>query len=209
LNNQQGKPMNFHEFNGRCAVSLKTLDLPASREEIVSTLYRLEFRIVNVDIVAQAQSCIRFSEYRRGARISEAPQVFDCSSFIQWLYGRCGIEIPRRTIQQREFGRKIEVARIKRGDLVFTTGTRNYYLDDPEDNVGHVAMATSDGSVIHAVNSHGGVKESPVSNLTASRKFRGARRIVEDWGDLMTLVPPPRWEVRTSDDVRWILLQHL
>lgn len=201
--------MNHHAFGNRCAVDFRGLKLPISRSDALGILLRAGFRVAREDIISLARSCIGKSGYKRGARIGEAPGTVDCSSFIQWLYGRCGIEIPRRTIQQREFGRAAAPEDVRKGDLVFATGTKNYYLDDPARGVGHVAVATGDGTVVHAVSRCKGVKESPLKVLTRESRFRGVRRIVDDWDELIVLETPEDRDVRTSDDIRWIVLQNL
>jgi len=202
--------MNFHARNGRCAVDFRRLGLPVPGDRALEILRRLGFREETVDIVTLARERIGLTSYRRGASPNKAPNVVDCSSFTQWLFGQCGIELPRRSIQQRECGRALAVDDIRRGDLVFTTsGYRNYYWNDPADGVGHVAIATGDDTVVHARNSAKGVTESSLDCLTERHRFRGARRLVEDWVSLVTLVIPADREIISSDDIRWIVLQSL
>ncbi len=38
--------------------------------------------------------------YRYGAKPEEAPNVFDCSSFTQYVFKQVGIELPRTSIEQ-------------------------------------------------------------------------------------------------------------
>lgn len=203
--------MDHHAFDSRCAVDFRNLKLPVSRSDALGILLRAGFRVAREDIISLARSCIGKSGYKRGARLKESPGIVDCSSFTQWLYGRCGIEIPRRTIQQHGSGQSLAPGSyIRKGDLIFTAGTRNYYLDNPSRGVGHVAIATGTGTVIHAVNKCKGVKESNIEPLIyGSDKFRGIRRIVDDWDELIVLETPEDRDVRTSDDIRWIVLQNL
>lgn len=201
--------MRYQATGNRCAVILESLRLPIMCEEVLSILNRKGFRKIDVDVTMLARQCIRDSRYRRGARPHEAPQVVDCSSFIKWLHAQRGIWLPRRSIQQREHGEAISPSKIVAGDVVFASGWIDYYHDDPLDGVGHVGIATSNKTVIHAANKNDGVIESPLDAFTRERKFRGARRYIPKDVDVLTLEIPPSMDVETSDDLRWIVLQTL
>ena len=134
--------MEYRAVGNRCAVDIDSLKLPISRGEILEILVAKKFQVLEVNIVDLARQCIAESQYRRGARLFEAPSIFDCSSFIKWLYSQRGIWLPRRSIQQRELGESFEFDQIIAGDAVFVSGWIDYYLDDPADGVGHVGIAT-------------------------------------------------------------------
>lgn len=90
--------------------------------------------------------------YKYGARIDEAPNYFDCSLFLQYLYKQIGVDIPRATIDQAEFA-GIEVKDIKDmqvGDIIFLRGPRGHYNPRFPEGIGHAAIYTGDGKVIHA-----------------------------------------------------------
>jgi hypothetical protein len=96
------------------------------------------------------------------------------------------------------------------GDLIFTTGSVNYYHDDPAQGVGHVGIATGEGTVVHAANKRAGVIETDISKFVLNdTKFRGIRRYILDSARVITLHVPPIREVEVSDDIRWIVLQQL
>ena len=201
--------MEYRAVGYRCAVDIDLLQLPISREEIFLILDSKKFMVLEVDVVALAKKYIGVSKYRRGARLVEAPAVFDCSSFIKWLYGQCGIWLPRRSIQQRELGENINFSEIASGDVVFVSGWIDYYLDDPTDGVGHVGIATSDKTVIHAGNSKIGVVETPLDKFVGKDKFRGARRYIPKDREITIFETPIGREVEVADYIRWIVLQSL
>ncbi|MDO8663412.1 MAG: NlpC/P60 family protein [Candidatus Wildermuthbacteria bacterium] len=201
--------MEYRAVGNRCAVDIEALQLPISHKEALNLLASKGFSVVEVDLIALARKCIGESQYRRGARPSEAPSVVDCSSLMKWLYGQLGIWLPRRSIQQRELGETIQLDEIIAGDLVFTSSWLNYYLDNPSDGVGHVGIATNDNMVIHAANKKAGVIETPLSRFVSETTFRGARRYIPKNREIFTLETPTDREVESADDIKWIVLQSL
>lgn len=199
--------MKYFGVGGRCAVNLESLNLPINREEILRILFENGFRLVNLDMITLARECINSSIYRRGARPSEAPTIVDCSSLIKWLYAMRGIWIPRRSIQQREVGEVVSRNNVLKDDVVFTSGFIDYYLDDPSDGVGHVGIATGEGTVIHAAGKKIGVIESAFEYFAPEAKFRGVRRYVPMEREVFTFITPPNREIETSDDFKWVILQ--
>ncbi|MEK7649998.1 MAG: NlpC/P60 family protein [Patescibacteria group bacterium] len=201
--------MIFRAVGNRCAVHLNSLKLPTSQLETLSILRGKGFETIEVDIPTIARGFVGKAKYRRGARLSKAPSVFDCSSFMKWLYAERGIWLPRRSIQQREVGTFIHFQDIAACDLLFTTGAQNYFFDDPADGVGHVGIVTDRETVIHAANSKVGIIETPLHSFVNEENFRGARRIIPEALEVITLITPQGREVETSDDIRWIVLQSL
>lgn len=90
------------------------------------------------------------------------------------------------------------------GDLVFVSGELNYYFDDPADGVGHVGIATGQGTIVHAANSQVDIEEVDVSKFL-QKGFRGAKRIIPQNSNVLTLSVPPDRDVESSDDIRWII----
>ena len=200
--------MEYITTNGRCAVNLNSLNLPISNDEALKILKAKSFEVIDIDLIKLARKYIG-APYHRSIKISEAPAVFDCSSFTKYLYSQKGIWLPRRSIQQRALGEPVELEKITAGDLVFTSGSIDYYLDNPLDGVGHVGIATNDHTVIHAANKEKGVIESPLTEFTKQDKFRGARRYIPADVDIVTFIIPPSRDVEFSDDIKWIILQSL
>ena len=205
--------MEYRAVKGRCAVSLRSLHVPVSDEQALEILVAAGFSVVEVDIMRIARRCIPLSRsgfihYRRGARMVEAPWVVDCSSFVKWLYGRRGVWLPRRSIQQSERGWPVKLDELVAGDLIFTAGAVSYYYDDPAQGVGHVGMYSGVGTVIHAADSRAGVIETPLSRFVGD-SFRGARRYIPRDEKVITLKTPPWREIESSDDIKWIIYQSL
>jgi len=62
--------------------------------------------------------------YKFGAKTYEAPKTFDCSSFVQYLYKRIDINLPRTALGQALVGKTIASRKelLKVGDLLFFKG---------------------------------------------------------------------------------------
>ena len=201
--------MEYRAVGNRCAVILNSLCLPTSREETLTMLSHKGFALVQVDVIALARQCIGTSQYRRGSRLFEAPAVVDCSSFIRWIYAQRGIWLPRRSIQQRELGEAVNLDKLVAGDVVFVSGWIDYYHDDPTNGVGHVGIATGDGTVVHAADRKANVVETLLDKFVGKTKFRGAKRYIPQGVEVLTFETPVDREVEIADDIRWIILQSL
>lgn len=113
--------------------------------------------------------------YKYGARPWQAPRVFDCSSFVQYLYRRVGIEFPRVSIEQARHGMKVgSLRRLKIGDLVFLRGRVGRYTTDFPDGVGHVVMYIGLGRAIHAAGQRGTIGGKVIE--------QPLRTVVKGWG---------------------------
>ncbi len=201
--------MEYRAVGNRCAVVLAELHLPIPKEEVLAILSRKGFSVVEVDLIKLARDCVGSSKYRRGAKLTEAPDVFDCSSFIKWLYGECGIWLPRRSVQQSECGERVKLEDITAGDVIFTSSKINYYRDDPALGIGHVGIATNEWTVVHAANKRVDVIESSMDKFIGKDEFRVARRYIPKNTEVITLETPKNRGVEIADDIRWIVLQSL
>lgn len=202
--------MEFFPFKGRCALQLNELGLPMTRERVIEVLARRGFQKLDVGFVAMieaARGCIGRSEYRC-VRPEFAPAAVDCATLLIWLYGQRGIALPRHPIAQRKVGRPVDLPEVRIGDLLFTQGANPLYDDDPNDAVGHCGIVTERGTVISAANRKRGVIEEPIGSFVRNMsQFRGARRIIEDDGDVITFqIPPSAWVV-SSYDLKYFILK--
>ncbi|OGZ67902.1 MAG: hypothetical protein A3D44_00120 [Candidatus Staskawiczbacteria bacterium RIFCSPHIGHO2_02_FULL_42_22] len=195
--------MIYQKVDNRCAFTLAIANLDVSRNNILKVLIKKGFEIKNTDIIKSARQLIGNSRYRKGARMSEAPLMVDCSSFIKWLYGICGIWLPRNLFlwqdlgERVNFGDTVDFDKSTEGDIIFTTDV-NYI------GVGHVGLATGKNTMIHATN-HAGVEEISFDSLVKQRLICMIRRIIPDNLETITLLLPAEEEIETSDDIEWLV----
>ncbi len=202
--------MIFRAVNGRCAADLGSLDLPVGADEALAMLRRCGLEPIRADLIGECRALVGRVRYRRGARLAEAPAVLDCSGLVKWAFGRLGVWVPRRAVQQFSAGTPAAAGDGRAGDLVFASGLIDCYDTDVASAVGHVGILTGAGTVVHAANSRRGVVESPLSAFTKDGAAgRGLRRVVPDLGALVTFALPADRDLETSDDLRWLVLQSM
>ena len=117
--------------------------------------------------------------YVYGAKSSTAPKNFDCSSFVQYLYKRIGVKLPRTTINQVDVGEPVKnIEKLEVGDLVFLHGTVGRYNHEFPQGIGHVAMYIGNGEVVHAAGSSRGDKvvREKLRSVIADYKLVAMRR---------------------------------
>ncbi|KHK02323.1 C40 family peptidase [Desulfovibrio sp. TomC] len=83
----------------------------------------------------------------------ESPgQGFDCSGFVQWVYARHGIRLPRRTQDQLMAGRPVPREELQAGDLIF-------FAPSGKLSSLHVGIFDGHGGFIHSPSSGGRVRQ--------------------------------------------------
>ena len=99
------------------------------------------------------------------------PSGFDCSGFVQYVFGRHGTALPREVRDQYRTGRRVDVNNAQPGDLVFfqTSGR----------GASHVGVVIGDGRFVHAPSSRGVVRVERYDGSYWSRRVVGARRVVD------------------------------
>ncbi len=199
----------YRAVGRKCAVDFNDFAEFMTKEEALPILKRLKFKILHLNVLDVASSRIGISSYKVGAEMSEAPGTLDCSSFVKWCYGKLGIWLPRRAVQQKEAAEEISMDELSPGDLVFTSGNGNYYNQNPFMKIGHVGIATGRGSVIHASAKQKGVLESTMDEFLTTGESRGAGRVIPKGSDLVTLEASTAHCVETSDDVRWLIAPNI
>jgi cell wall-associated NlpC family hydrolase len=113
------------------------------------------------------------TRYRYGG---ERPaEGFDCSGFVQYVFGRHGVELPRTSAVQAGAGRAVPAAigALRPGDLMFFA-TGGHGID-------HVAIYAGDGRIIHAASGAGQVRYDEVDTDRGEwllERFVASRRVL-------------------------------
>jgi cell wall-associated NlpC family hydrolase len=117
-------------------------------------------------VVATALALVG-TPYRDGG---SAPDGFDCSGFVQYVFGRHGWHVPRTVAAQFLAGRPVATGDVRAGDLLFfaTMG------EGPT----HVAIALEGGRFVHAPSGRGRVRVDSFVGRYWPPRYVGARRLV-------------------------------
>ena len=113
--------------------------------------------------------------YRRGGA---SPDGFDAPGFVQYLYAKEGVQLPRTTRELAESGVEVStrIGSLRPGDLLI-------FANDGT-NPDHVAIYAGRSRIIHATASGGGVRYDTIGESDRGEWFAdhlvAARRVVND-----------------------------
>ncbi|HHS49091.1 MAG TPA: LysM peptidoglycan-binding domain-containing protein [Desulfurella acetivorans] len=94
----------------------------------------------------------------------------DCSGFVQDIFAKFHIKLPRTSSEQFNVGKPVSLTDIKPGDLLFFQTYAGTYPS-------HVGIYIGDNKFISALNQNKGVVMSPLDGYFLNR-FVGARRVL-------------------------------
>ncbi len=97
------------------------------------------------------------------------PRGFDCSGFIQYVFNKKGIVLPRGADEQYSAGRKISINALEPGDLV--------YFQTYDEGISHSGLYLGDGYFISATSSRGVAVATMKSGYWHDR-YMGANRVL-------------------------------
>ncbi len=200
-----------------------------SREALEKSGFRFSVVEPREQIVSSVKSVIG-RPYKRGASVlKDAPNFFDCSSLSAWTAVESGLAIPRISIDQYVFSKRINKEDLKPGDLVFvntgniihTDGTyfsqvlgKNVYEESirretleylpgtkvPE-GVDHVGIYIGDGKIIHSSFSANGVTEDTLEGGKFSNVVGFGRIINDEKMRFVIEIPEDRPDLRKKENL--------
>ena len=117
------------------------------------------------------------AKYYKGGKYvwgGTTPQGFDCSGYVQYLYKKHHINLPRTAWAQSKRGLEITKANLKKGDLLFFLTDKSRGIP-----VTHVGIYIGDGQFIHAASKKKGIIISPINTGHYANTFVKAKRILQ------------------------------
>ncbi len=102
------------------------------------------------------------------------PKGFDCSGYVQYLYKKHNVNLPRTAWSQSKQGIPVDKSHLKEGDLLF-------FLTDKKRGIPitHVGIYLGNGEFIHAASKKKGIIISPITHGHYADTFVSARRVVK------------------------------
>lgn len=61
---------------------------------------------------------------------------FDCSGYVKYVYDKFGVTVPRVTRDYVNFGKRVELSKVKPGDLIL------FSLYDKKNTIGHIGIVS-------------------------------------------------------------------
>lgn len=110
---------------------------------------------------------LRGAPYRAGGA---DPNGFDCSGFVQYVFGLHAVAMPRSVAEQAREGRAVEASALEPGDLVFFSTVST--------GPSHVGIAIGGDEFVHAPSGRGEVRVERLSAPYWAQRFVGARRVL-------------------------------
>lgn len=116
-------------------------------------------------IVSEARHYLG-TPYSRGASL-ETGRATDCSGFVQYVYQKSNIDLPRSSSEQAQTGavvtRTLDMAKLRPGDLLF--------FGQGGGHISHVGIYMGDGQMIHCASRRGVI-------ITDLESYQGASFVV-------------------------------
>ncbi len=102
------------------------------------------------------------------------PGGFDCSGYMQYIYKKEGIAIPRTAYAQSKVGKEVSRSNLRKGDLLFFLTDKSRGIP-----VTHVGMYIGNGKFIHAASKRQGIIISSFEKSRYAKLFVKAKRIIK------------------------------
>lgn len=132
----------------------------------------------NVDVNALIRTAHNYIgvPYVFGAKPYPQSKVFDCSSYVQYVYGKYGVELPRASRKQATVGKAVSRTNLRKGDLLFFNLPGRYKSNNI---VGHVGIYIGNGKMIHSSNKpKDGVQVTSINKTFWKDNYLRARRVI-------------------------------
>ncbi len=118
-----------------------------------------------------------YAKYFKGGKYiwgGTTPKGFDCSGYVQYLYKKSKINLPRTAWAQSKRGMPVDKKNLEKGDLLF-------FLTDKKRGipVTHVGIYIGNGEFIHAASKKKGIIISPITHGHYADTFVSARRVLK------------------------------
>ncbi len=125
---------------------------------------------------SQRQILIEDAKYFKGGRYvwgGTTPEGFDCSGYVQYLYKKHHVSLPRTAWAQSQKGVSVDRKNLRKGDLLF-------FLTDKARGipVTHVGIYLGNGQFIHAASKKKGIIVSPLFSGHYADTYVSARRVI-------------------------------
>lgn len=138
-------------------------------------IFLLIFFISSVNAINIQQIEAEAKKYLGGKYVwggSNPLKGMDCSGFVQYVFSKTNVSLPRTAWEQSKIGTTIAKDNLQKGDLLFFLTDRSRGIP-----VTHTGLYLGNGNFIHAAGKDKGIIISPLSDY--SKTFVIAKRITK------------------------------
>lgn len=126
-------------------------------------------------VPAKAKAVVRTARSWLPEEEKKRPLPKDCSDYVGKVFREHGVKLPRTAEEMAEEGEALESSQdLRMSDLVFFSGK------DAGRDVGHVGIYVNNGIFIHQANPGEGVRMESLYSDYYRKRYKTARRIIED-----------------------------
>jgi len=161
------------EYLARMAEAARLRAQRIAKEQAAAKKSGKNYQLSEID----KQKLLEDAKYYKGGRYvwgGTTPEGFDCSGYVQYLYKKHNINLPRTAWEQSKKGEVVNIDNLQKGDLLF-------FLTDKKRGIPitHVGIYIGNGKFIHAASKEKGIIISPLTHGSYAETFVSARRVVE------------------------------
>ena len=103
---------------------------------------------------------------------AEGPNSFDCSGLIYYVYkNAAGINLPRTSKEQSNFGTTVSMSNLQPGDLIFSS-------TDGSGSVNHVGIYIGNNEMIHSPKPGDVVKQTKINTSYWQNTYKWSKRVL-------------------------------
>ena len=122
----------------------------------------------NATNIINSANALKGTKYKWGGTTTKG---FDCSGFVQYVFKKSGIQLPRTAAEMSKRGTSVAKGNLKAGDLVFfNTGAK-------KGKVTHVGIYIGNNKFIHSTTSKGVIVTDINDRYYWGAKFISAKRV--------------------------------
>ncbi|TXK70643.1 C40 family peptidase [Paenibacillus sp. N3.4] len=141
-----GTQVNWNDQNSHVVITPIDDSSLTAQQNASGQIQSLGVRTTNKGEIINYARQFLGTPYQFSARPYESTHMFDCSSFVKYVYSHFGVSLPRSSRSQSQVGQSVDINQLQPGDLMFFYTPGRYASNRI---VGHVGMYAGNGQIIH------------------------------------------------------------
>jgi cell wall-associated NlpC family hydrolase len=149
-------------------------DLLSEQKRLLAELKKIKYKKSSIYSTGKI---LRNAKKHLGGRYvwgGTKPDGFDCSGYVQYLYKKEGVNLPRTAYEQSKVGSYVNRSELKKGDLLFFLTNKKRKIP-----ITHVGLYLGNDKFIHAASRKKGIIISSLSKSKYNRLYIKAKRIIK------------------------------